>query len=344
MLVGSWLSQGVYVAAELGIADLLAGGPRTARELAAVTGAHADSIYRLLRALASVGVFAQDGRGRFCLTPLAESLRSDVGGSQRAFAIMAGAEFYQTWGTLLHSVRTGEPGFDAAFGMPFFEYMTQRPERHAIYDAAMTGVHGAETEPMVEAYDFSGCRTVVDVGGGNGLMLAAILKRYPEVRGILFDLPAVAERARPILDAQGLDGRCETVGGDFFSTVPAGADAYVMRHVVHDWHDEEAAAILRNCREAMAHDGRILVVETVIPRGDEPCFGKWLDLMMLLVAGRERTEGEFRALFAQAGLRLSRILPTSHEVSIIEGVRAAAPAPTPWREAAERESIARVTN
>jgi SAM-dependent methyltransferase len=343
MLVGPWIAQGIHVAAELGIADWLAEGPRTARELATLTGAHADSLYRLLRALASVGIFAQDDRGRFCLTPLAERLRSDAEESQRAFAIMAGAEFYQTWGKLLHSVRTGEPGFQAAFGMPFFEYMTRRPERHRIYDAAMTGVHGVETDPMVEAYDFSACRTVVDVGGGNGLMLAAILKRHPGVRGILFDLPAVAERARPILAAQGLDGRCEVAGGDFFSEVPEGADAYVMRHVVHDWQDEDAAAILRNCREAMAPGGRILVVETVIPRGDAPCFGKWLDLMMLLVAGRERTEGEFRALFARAGLRLGRIVPTSHEVSVIEGIRAAVPAAALSPAAVGSENAAGVT-
>ncbi len=320
--IGGWITQGIYVAAELGIADLLTDGPRTAEELAERTHAHGDALYRVLRALASVGIFTEDAERRFSLTPAAECLRSDRPDSLRSFGIMAGAEFYQSWGHLLYSVQTGKPGFQERFGAPFFEYMTERPERHALYDAAMM-VHGiAETEPMLDAYDFSVFGTVVDVGGGNGRMLAAILERHPAVKGILFDLPAVADRTRATIAELGLGERYQIVGGDFFTSLPA-ADAYVLRHIVHDWDDKEAACILRNCREAMNPGGRVLVVETVIPPRDEPCFGKWLDLMMLIVGGRERTEEQYRRLFSQAGLTLSRIVPTAHEVSIVEGVRAA---------------------
>jgi ubiquinone/menaquinone biosynthesis C-methylase UbiE len=199
--------------------------------------------------------------------------------------------------------------------------MTEHPDRHAIYDAAMTGVHGGETEPMLDAYDFSSFGTVADLGGGNGLMLAAVLERYPGAKGILFDLPGVADRARTILSARGLSDRCRIVRGDFFHSVPS-ADAYLMRHVLHDWQDEQAVTILRNCQRAMNPQGRVLAIETVIPPLNEPCFGKWLDLMMLVVDGRERTEDQYRRLFSRAGLTLSRVVPTAHEISIIEGVRA----------------------
>jgi ubiquinone/menaquinone biosynthesis C-methylase UbiE len=201
--------------------------------------------------------------------------------------------------------------------------MTERPERGKIYDAAMTGVHGGETEPMLDAYDFSPFQTVIDIGGGNGLVLAAILQRHPTVKGILFDLPAVVDRAQTIISDLGLSDRCQIVGGDFFSSVPVGGDAYVMRHIIHDWDDDEAMAILRNCRVAMNPEGRILVVETVIPPANEPCFGKWLDLMMLVVGGRERTEEQYRRLFLEAGLKLNCIVSTTQEISVIEGVCAA---------------------
>ncbi len=320
MTLGNWITQGIYVAAELGIADLLNKGPQTAEELAAQTNTHSASLYRVLRALASVGIFAEDSDRRFSLTPLAELLRTDVPNSKRAFAIMAGAEFYQSWGNLLFAVQTGKQAYEHRYGASFFEYMTERPDRHEIYDTAMNGIHGAETEPMLDAYDFSPFQSVVDVGGGHGLALASILKRYPAMKGILFDLPGVADRARTILSGMGLDGRCQIVGGDFFKSVPS-ADAYVMRHVLHDWEDDQAVAILRVCREAMSPEGRILVVETVIPVSNEPCFGKWLDLMMLVVGGRERTGEQYNRLFADAGLKLNRIVPTAHEVSVIEGIR-----------------------
>ena len=263
---------------------------------------------------------------------MAQALRSDSREMQRPFAIMAGAEFYQTWGHLLHSVRTGEEGCRKAFGASWFEYLTQRPDRHAIYDAAMMAVHGRETEPVLDACDFSRFGTVADIGGGNGSALAVILKRHPRLKGILFDLPGVAERARPLLAAAGVGDRCEVVAGDFFQSVPR-ADAYVLRHVIHDWEDEDAVAILRNCRKAMRPEGRVLVVETVIPPGNEMCFGKWLDLMMLLVGGRERTEQQYRRLFAAAQLDLAGIVQTTADVSVIEGVPAADARPSLSRAA-----------
>lgn len=320
-MIGGWVTQAIYVAVELGIADLLTDGQQSAEELAERANTNAGALYRVLRALSSIGIFSEGADRRFSATPLADCLRSDTPDSLRSFGIMTGAEFYQSWGDLLYSVRTGEPGFEKRFGVPFFQYMTDHPERHAIYDAAMM-VHGiAETGPMLDAYDFSVFQTVADIGGGSGRMLAAILQRHPAVEGILFDLPAVADRSRPTLSGLGLSDRCKIVGGDFFASVPA-ADAYVLRHIVHDWHDDEAVAILRNCRKAMNPGGRILVVETVIPPKNEPCFGKWLDLMMLIVGGRERTQQQYRQLFARAGLELNRIVPTAHEVSVIEGLPA----------------------
>lgn len=320
MIGGYWISPAIYVAAELGVADILIEGPRTADQLAEQTNVNCNALYRLLRALASVGIFAEDAQHRFLLTPIAEHLRSDAG-FFRSLAKIAGTELYQCWGNLLYSVQTGNEAFHQTFGALFFDYMMRSPDRHAIYDEAMAGVHGIETGPMIDSYDFSSLGTVVDIGGGNGLTLAGVLQRHPTIRGILFDLPAVADRAQHVISDLGLSDRCEIVGGDFFTSVPVGCDAYIMRHIMHDWDDTEAAAILSNCREAMGSESRVLVVESVIPPGNVPCNGKWLDLMMLIVGGRERTEDQYRLLFAQAGLKLNRVIPTTHEVSIIEGIR-----------------------
>jgi SAM-dependent methyltransferase len=206
--------------------------------------------------------------------------------------------------------------------VPFFQYMTEHPTRQSIYDYAM-GVFGkGEAGPVFDAYDFAKFHTVVDVGGGSGLLLTALLNRHPKVHGVLFDQPAVADRARSTLESSGLRDRCQVQGGDFLSSVPKGADAYLLQHILHDWEDREAIAILRNCREAMKPDGKILVVEMVLPLGNEPSFGKWLDLMMLLVGGRERTYEEYSRLFSEAGLHLSRVIRTESEVSVLEGERA----------------------
>jgi O-methyltransferase domain/Dimerisation domain len=323
MLTGYWISQALYVAAKVGIADLLMAGPRSADDLAQVTKTHAPSLFRLLRALASVGVFAEDGQGRFSLTPLADCLRSDVPGSQRALAIMCGEEHYRAWGELLYSVQTGKTAFDKVYGMPVFDFLSKNPEQAKVFDAAMVGVHGRETAAMLDTYDFSGIGTLADIGGGNGSLLTTVLKKHPAMRGILYDLPGVTERARGSLAAAGLADRCTVVGGNFFESVPAGADAYLMRHIIHDWDDEKATKILQNVHRAMGKDGRLLVVEGVIPPGNDPSFGKLLDLTMLVIpGGKERTEEEYRRLFGAGGFHLTRIVPTSAEVSVIEGRRA----------------------
>jgi ubiquinone/menaquinone biosynthesis C-methylase UbiE len=320
MLTGYWITQALYVAAKLGIADLLTAGPRSPDDLAQVTKSHAPALYRLLRALASVGVFAEDGQGRFSLTPLAECLRSDVPGSQRALAIMTGEEHYRAWGELLYSVQTGQTAFDKLYGMPVFDFLSRNPEQAKVFDAAMVGVHGRETAAMLDAYDFSGIATLADIGGGNGSLLTTVLKRHPAMRGILFDLPGVTERARGNLQAAGLADRCQVIGGNFFESAPAGADAYLMRHIIHDWDDEKATRILQNVHRVMGKEGRLLVVEGVIPHGNEPSFGKLLDLTMLVIpGGKERTEEEYRKLFEAGGFHLTRIVPTKAEVSVVEG-------------------------
>jgi hypothetical protein len=323
LLTGYWIAQAIHVAAQLGLADLLKDGPKAVAHLAEATGAHARSLYRLLRALASEGVFAEDEQGRFALTPLAECLRSDVPNSQRSMAIMNGEEHYLAWGELLYSVQTGQNAFEKLYGQPVFQYLASHPRQARIFDEGMVGVHGAETKAMLDAYDFRGIGTLVDIGGGNGSLLAATLQRHPSLRGIVFDRPDVIERARANIKAAGLDNRCSMIGGNFFETVPPGGDAYLMRHIIHDWNDEQSRTILRSCRKVMPPSGKLLLVESVIPAGNEPCFAKLLDLTMLVIpGGMERTEAEYRELLASAGFRLQRVVPTSANVDVIESVPA----------------------
>jgi hypothetical protein len=323
LICGYWYSQCVYVAAKLGIADILANGPQPVEELAKQTGTHQQSLFRLLRALASLGVFAEEPGQQFRLTPPAELLRRDVPGSQWAMAVMMGEEHFRAWSELLYSVRTGKIAFEKIFGRPVFEFLSQNPEQAAIFDKAMVGVHGRETAAMTDAYDFSPFASIVDIGGGNGSTLTGILKRHPKLHGTLFDLPGVIQRAGAAVAAAGLSDRIHLVAGDFFESVPGGADAYVLRHIIHDWEEEKALRILSNVRRAIGEDGRLLVVESVIPAGNDPFFGKLLDLTMLVIPGsQERTEEEYRNLFGKAGFRLARIVPTTTEVSLIEGVPA----------------------
>ena len=320
MISGYWISQGVYVAAKLKIADLLAQRSQSVSELAAATKTHEPSLYRLLRALASVGVFAEQTDGRFRLTPMAECLRSDVSGSQWAMAVMMGEEHYQAWGELLFSVQTGEIAFDKVFGKPIFEHLSEHPASAAIFDQAMTSVHGSETAPMVRSYDFSAINTLADIGGGNGIVISSVLKTYPHMQGILFDLPHVIERAKASLKSAGVADRCQTFSGNFFESVPSGADAYLMRHIIHDWDDDKAITILRNCHRGLNTDGRVLIVESVIAPGNDPSFAKLLDLtMMVLPGGKERTAVEYQRLLEASGFELTQIILTSCDVSMIEG-------------------------
>jgi hypothetical protein len=322
-ITAAWTSQTIYVAAKLGIADVLSGGPRTAEELAHLTKVDGPSLYRVLRALASIGVFAETPDGRFQMTPHAETLRSDVPGSKRALAIMFGEEHFRAWGDMLECVRTGQPAFQRLYGKPVFEYLADHPENGKLFDQAMESVHGEETDAMLEGYDFSTAKVVADVGGGNGSLMRKLLAKFPTVQGMLVDLPPVIERARPLMQAAGTLERCRLAAGDFFQAVPGGADIYLFRHIIHDWTDEQCRQILSNLRKSIAPTGKLLVAEMVIPPGNDRSFGKFLDLNMLVMAGgKERTEPEYRTLFEASGFRLTRVIPTRHEISLVEGVPA----------------------
>lgn len=319
MIVGYWQSQAIYAAAKLGIADLLAPGPQTIDALTAASNASPEPLYRLLRALASIGIFAEGPSKTFSLTPLADSLRADAPGSQKAFCLMNGGQQFTSWSEIVYSIQTGKSAYERVNGRPLFEFLATDAEQAQIFDDAMTGIHGRETNLMVDAYDFSGINILVDVGGGNGSSLIGILQHYPEMHGVLFDLPHVVERARPRIEAAGLADRCELVGGSFFERAPSGADAYMMRHIIHDWDDQRATAILKTCHAAMSEKARLLVVESVIPPGNDPFLGKFLDLVMLVIpGGKERTAEEYRTLLAGAGFDLQRILPSKHEISLVE--------------------------
>ena len=318
------LSQMLRVVATLGIADLLADGPKACDELARLSGAHAASLYRALRALAGAGVFSEQPDRSFALNAPAEALRSDVPGSVRGYAIMQGeAWVWNAWGEALHAIRTGEPAFNHVYGMDLFAYLEGHAEAAATFNAGMTGRAASADIAVAQAYDFSGVNTIVDVGGGHGLLLSAILEVAPQVRGVLLDLPSVAAGARERLVTGGLAYRSEVVGGDFFASLPTGGDCYILANVIHDWDDDRATAILRNCHAAMRSGTRVLIVEVVLPFGNEPHPGKIADLQMLIISGgRERTLDEYQSLLVDGGFAPGRVIPTATPVTIIEGLRA----------------------
>ena len=316
------VSQAIHVAATLGISDLLEDGPTSVDELSQATGTHASTLYRLLRALASVGVFAEQPDGQFRSTPLAEHLRTDAPRSLRAWAMQIGQQYLWTsWGHLLHSVRTGEPAFPKLYGTTAWEYRQAHPEEDAIFNAAMTALSAGVVEAIVQSYDFSGMGVLVDVGGGEGVLLAAILAANPELRGILFDQPHVLTGANDLLERAGVADCCKVVSGNFFEVVPSGANAYLLKSVVHDWDDTATVKILRACRMAIADTGRLLVVEPIIRSGNEPDPAKYSDLnMLVMLGGQERTAEDFERLYAEAGFRLTDIIRTGSSMAIIEGV------------------------
>lgn len=321
---GYQVTQALHVAATLGIADRLGDGPQSCEDLAVAAGADAPALYRLLRALAAVGVFREEPGRRFALTPLGAGLRADAPQPVGPWAVQVGQPyFWQTWGHLLHSVRTGENAFHALHGTGVWEYRARHPEAGVLFDAAMTALSRRVAGAVAGAYDFGPRRCVVDVGGGRGALLAAILTRHPHLRGVLFDQPLVIAGAGAVLQAAGVAERCDVVGGDFFAAVPEGGDTYVLKSVLHDWEDEPATAILRACRRAIAPDGRLLLVERVLEPPNEGAPAKLSDLNMLVApGGRERTEEEYAALLAGAGFRLTAVLPAGGVVQLIEGVPA----------------------
>lgn len=322
-IVGFWTSRAIYAAAKFGIADLLRDGPKTIDELAVASGTHAPSLYRLMRALASIGIFAEEN-GRFSSTPLAETLESGAPGSLRYFAMAElGQEHYSAWEEFPYSVKTGEMAFVRRFGKEVWPYYAEHPEHAEVFNNAMTKVTELVNASVAASYDFGRFRRIVDVGGGHGQFLAAMLAASPKAHGVLFDSPEVISGAKRIRDDEGLSARCELAAGDFFQSVPAGGDAYVLKWIIHDWSDQQCVTILENCRHAMAKDGVVLIVETIIPEGNEPSFGKFIDLnMMVMTGGRERTEQEFKQLLSAAGFRLARIATSDSGFSVIEGVPA----------------------
>jgi hypothetical protein len=323
LTLGALVSQAISVIARLGVADTLASGPRQVDEIAGLVGAHGPALYRMLRALGDVGVVTELENRQFVLTPLGELLRSDVPGSLRGWATMVGMPFHRyPWTDLYETVRTGKSAFDRVHGKEVFEYLGEHPEDAAIFDAAMTSMSTAETASIVKAYDFSRFRTIVDVGGGRGGLLAAILSANPHLEGVLFDVATVVAESGDELSGAEVVDRCQVVSGDFFESVPEGGDAYLLSNIIHDWDDDRAAQILGRCRAAMRDFACVLLAEVVLPEGREPSMGKLVDLEMLVMTsgGRQRTEAEFRVLLGRVGLRLTRIVPSAGTVSLVEAV------------------------
>ena len=323
MAMGPLVSQALGVAARLGIPDLLAAGEKHVDDIAAETGTHAPSIYRILRTLASAGVFAETSPKSFINTLVSEALRSDVPGSMRNIMIFM-AEPWHTlaWGNMMHSARTGETAWKATYGEEVFDWLANHPAESEIFNAAMTDMSGFAGPAVAEAYDFSSIDTLADIAGGHGFLLSQILKANPNVKGILFDLEHVIAGAGDMLERHGVADRVQTASGDFFKEVPP-ADAYIMKHIIHDWDDERSIQIMRSIHKAMVGEGKLLLAEMVVPDGNEPHPSKVLDLEMLtLPGGLERTADEYAKLFEQAGFKLNQIVPTRSAFCVIEAVKA----------------------
>lgn len=322
LVSGFQITQAIHVAAVLGIADKLRDGPRTVEDLAVATKTHAGTLYRLLRTLSAVGVFREEAGRRFALTPMSEHLRTDSPASLNGLATLFGSDSYwRAWRALMHSVETGGIAFDHAMGESVWSFRSTRPDESAIFDRTMVGTTQRIAAAALAAYDFGRFGTLVDVGGGHGGFIVEILSAHSAPRGILFDQPHVAATARANLEGRGLAGRCEIVGGSFFERVPEGGDAYILKSVLHDWNDDDSLAILRSVRRAMKPGATLIVAEQVVGPMNASPESKLMDLNMLVITGGiERTEAEFAALFEKAGFRLTRSIPTSAPVAVVEGV------------------------
>jgi O-methyltransferase domain len=322
LMMSTVLARALYAATERGVPDLLADGPRTSEEVAGKIGVQPVALHQVLRALAAAGIFTQDGADRFGLSPAGATLVTGHPTAARDLVLtFGGPAIWEALGAMPQIVETGKTGFELTLGMPFFDYLRRHPDLEATFNRTMIAVHGGEPAAVAEAYDFSGVERIVDVGGGLGTLVATLLRRHPHLTGVLFDAPSVVEQAAEAIAAAGLGDRCRCEGGDFFAAVPSGGDAYILSHIIHDWDEAACHRILRHCRDAMGSGGRLLVVEMVLPPGDEPHPGKILDVVMLSIpGGRERTAEEYRELLAGAGFRMERVVATASPVSIVEAV------------------------
>jgi SAM-dependent methyltransferase len=318
MGIGYWWSKALYSAARANVADELERGPRRVEDLAAKAKVHPESLHRVLRALASVGVFEETEPGTFRSTPKSEYLRASHPQSLKHSVIMVNDDLFDAWVDFHHAVETGRSAIDKRFGSDFFRQIASDPEKSRIFDRAMQEIHGGETALMLEHFDFSRHDTVLDVGGGNGSTLRGILEAHPAARGVLFDLPQVVEHARSVLAEHAVASRIDFRPGDFFEEIPGRADCIVLRHVLHDWDDERSARILANARRALTEGGSLLVVEKVITPGNEPGFVKLLDLNMMAIGGKERTEAQYRRLLEQAGLTFRTVHGTPGPIDVVE--------------------------
>jgi hypothetical protein len=323
ILNGAHVAGAVSCLAQLGIPDLLENGPKSAEELACQIGAQPEALYRLMRATACVGVLAEGSDGKFSQTPMSAALCSEAQPSLRGLAIMGGREWHgRGWSHLEYCVKTGKQAVDKIYGMPIFEFFSKNRDEAKIFNDAMTGLSAIDGPAVADAYNFDGIHTIVDVAGGSGLLLATLLKKNPHLKGTLYEMPHVLAVAKNGA-LKGVMDRCTLASGDMFSSVPAGADAYIMKHIIHDWPDDACIEILKSCRKGVNPGGKLLVVDCVIQPGNDFSPGKFLDLQMLIFpSGRERTEAQFRELLAAAGWKLSRVIPTVAQDSIVEGLPA----------------------
>jgi hypothetical protein len=325
IVAGAWTSAAVYIAAKLGIADLLKDGSKSSEFLAVATASDELSLYRVLRAVASTGIFSEGENKSFSNTPMSETLRSDHPNSVRDLTIWINEpEHWKIYGDLMHSVKTGQPAWDHYHGEPVFPYLFRtNTELGEIFNRAMTSYSHQTIGPLLDAYDFSATGTIADIAGGFGHLLAAVLQKNSDAKGVLFDLPEVLEGAPAMLDSYGVTDRVELVSGDFTADIPVKADIYMLKHIIHDWYDDKDQVILGNIRKNMSDDAKVLIIETVVPKGNDPHFSKIIDLEMLAApGGMERTAEEFEKLLAASGLKLTRIIPTQGLMSIIEAVKA----------------------